>query len=125
MTFALPGNRSLKGKRHVVRRICDRLRHKFHATAAETGDTEQWSEAEIAFAMVSGNRAQAQGMAENILGYIEDLMIAPLSEVELEVIAFDDFLGRGEYSWSERGADGLLPKIEHDVDGATGWREEE
>jgi hypothetical protein len=102
MTFSLPGNRSLKGKRQVVRRVCDRIRNKFHAAAAEVGDPEQWSEAEVAFAVVSNSRTHAQAMAENILGYLEDLMIAPLREVELEVIPFDDVSTGGTFTEVER-----------------------
>ena len=90
LTFALPGNRSLKGKRQVVRRVCDRLKHKFHATAAEVGDSERWSEAEIGFAMVSGNERKAKAMVENIVDYLQEMMIAPIRDAEFEIIKFDD-----------------------------------
>ena len=102
MTFSLPGNRSLKGKRQVVRRVCDRIRNKFHAAAAEVGDPEQWSEAEIAFAVVGNNQVHVRAMAENIVCYLEDLMVAPLREVELEVIAFDDVSTGGTSTEVER-----------------------
>jgi uncharacterized protein YlxP (DUF503 family) len=106
MTFSLPGNRSLKGKRQVVRRVCERIRSKFHAAAAEVGDPEQWSEAEIAFAVVSNNHVHARAMAENVVGYLEDLMVAPLREVELEVIKFDDVSTGGTATDVERWRDG-------------------
>lgn len=102
ISFLLPGNRSLKGKRQVVRRVCDRLRHKFHAAAAEVGDPERWSEAEVGFAVVSANETQARAMAENIIGYVEDLMVAPIDDVELELFAFDDLVGDGSYGEVER-----------------------
>lgn len=114
LTFALPGNRSLKGKRQVVRRVVDRLRSKFHATAAEVGDPEVWSEAAIGFALVSPSRRFAEGMAENVLGHIEDLMIAPLREVELEVVAFDDLTEGGSWGEMERWAEGADAKISGD-----------
>jgi len=102
ITFVLPGNRSLKGKRQVVRRVCDKLRHKFHAAAAEVGDTEQWSEAEVGFAVVGGNEVHVRGMAENIIGQLEDMLIAPMREVELEVVPFDDIAEGGTYGEVER-----------------------
>ncbi|MBM3957001.1 MAG: DUF503 domain-containing protein, partial [Gemmatimonadetes bacterium] len=37
ITFDLPDNRSLKGKRSVVRSVCDRLRHRFRVAVAEVG----------------------------------------------------------------------------------------
>ncbi len=114
ITFSLPGNRSLKGKRHVVRKVCDRLRHKFHAAAAEVGDPERRSEAEVGFAVVSGNLNQARAMAENILGYLEDLMIAPISEVELEVLSFDDIAEGGSYGDLELWKDSAEAKLDLD-----------
>lgn len=124
MTFSLPGNRSLKGKRQVVRRTCERIRSKFHAAAAEVGDPEQWSEAEIAFAVVSNNQVHARAMAENVVGYIEDLMIAPLREVELEIIRFDDVSTGGTSTEVERwrGQSGVAklgesPELDPDDEG--------
>ncbi len=111
ITFALPGNRSLKGKRKVVRKVCDRVRHKFHAAAAEVGDPERRSEAVVAFTVVSGNAVQARAMAENILGYLEDMMIAPMSEVELEVLAFDDLAEGGTFGDVERWSDAMMAKL--------------
>ena len=81
----------------MVRKVCDRLRHKFRVAAAEVGDPERWSEAEVGFAVVSGNASHARGMAENILGYLEDLMVAPMREVELEILCFDELTDGGTY----------------------------
>lgn len=119
ITFSLPGNRSLKGKRQVLRKVCDRLRHKFHTAAAEVGDPEAYGEAVVGFTVVSGSPAHARGMAENILGYLEDLMIAPVREVELEVLCFDELAEGGTFGeiecWGEAadtklGDDALPPR---------------
>ena len=111
ITFSLPGNRSLKGKRQVLRKVCDRLRHKFHASAAEVGDPEACTEAVVGFSVVSGNRAHARGMAENILGYIEDLMVAPVREVELDVVCFDDVSEGGTFGEIERWGETAETKL--------------
>ena len=111
VTFALPGNRSLKGKRQVVRKVVDLLRHRFHAAAAEVGDTELWSEAEVGFAMVGGNAAHVEGMAQNVLGAIEDRMIAPVRDVELEVVRFDDLTAGGSWGEMERWSEGDDAKL--------------
>jgi hypothetical protein len=114
ITFALPGNRSLKGKRQVLRKVRDRLRHKFNAAAAEVGDPERLSEAEIGFAVISGNAPHARGMAENILGYLEDMMIAPMREVELEVLCFDDLAEGGSYGDLELWQGSAEAKLDQD-----------
>ena len=51
----LPENHSLKGKRRVVRSMCDRLRHRFRISVAETGGQDTWQIAEIGLAAVSGD----------------------------------------------------------------------
>ena len=111
ITFALPGNRSLKGKRQVVRKVVDKLRHKFHAAAAEVGDPEAWNEAEVGFAMVSGSASHAEGMAQNVLGFLEDMMVAPVREVELEVVPFDDLTDGGTWGEMERWKRGEDAKL--------------
>lgn len=111
ITFALPGNRSLKGKRQVVRRVCDKLRHKFHAAAAEVGDPERWSEAEVGFTVLSGTESHVRAMAENIIDFIDGMMIAPMKDVELEVIVFDDVATGETYGRAERWSDEAVAKI--------------
>jgi uncharacterized protein len=111
IAFALPGNRSLKGKRQVQRRICDKLRHKFHVAAAEVGDPELWSEVEIGFTLLSGNEAHVRAMLENIIDFIDGMMIAPMNDLELEVISFDDISTGETYSRAERWSDEAEAKI--------------
>lgn len=114
ITLALPGNRSLKGKRKVVRSVVDRIRHKFHFAAAEVGDPEAWSEAEVGFSAVSASRPMAEAMAQNVLCYVEDMMIAPIRSVELEVVAFDDLTDGGTFGEMERWERGADAKIAGD-----------
>jgi len=97
INFALPGCRSLKDRRKVLHKVKDKLRHKFRVSVAEVGDPERHQEAEIGFAVISGNERQARAMAENILGYVEDMMIAPLTGAEIGLVVFDDLEDVSEY----------------------------
>jgi uncharacterized protein YlxP (DUF503 family) len=58
---------SLKDKRHVVRGLKDRLRHKFNVSVAEIGSQDVWQHAVIAVVAVSGDREYA----EQLLGAVE------------------------------------------------------
>ena len=67
----LPENHSLKGKRRVVRSMCDRLRHRFRISVAETGGQDTWQIAEIGLAAVSGDAATARSVIESAVEYAE------------------------------------------------------
>ena len=58
---------SLKEKRHVVKSLKDRLRHKFNVSVAEIEDQDVHNSAVIAAAMVS----PSQSFAEKVLAAVE------------------------------------------------------
>jgi uncharacterized protein YlxP (DUF503 family) len=59
---------SLKEKRHVVKSLKDRLRHKFNVSVAEIDDQDMHNSAVIAAATVSPSRE----FAEKVLRSVED-----------------------------------------------------
>jgi len=59
---------SLKEKRHVVKSLKDRLRHKFNVSVAEIDDQDLHNSAVIAAAVVSSSR----DFAEKILRAVEE-----------------------------------------------------
>lgn len=64
LTLHLPGARTKKERRAVVRSLVERLRTRLDVSAAEVGDTERLQHAQIGFAVVSGERATALRLAE-------------------------------------------------------------
>jgi len=69
ITFGLPGNDSLKGKRRVVRRIIDRTRNEFNAAVAEVGGLDQHCRAAIGIAVVSNDSRHASSMLDTISAF--------------------------------------------------------
>ncbi|MCY3699335.1 MAG: DUF503 domain-containing protein [Gemmatimonadetes bacterium] len=65
--FHLPGCRSLKAKRSVVRGLRERAILKFRVSAAETGLRDRAAMAEITACVVSGERRHA----ESVLGHVD------------------------------------------------------
>ena len=59
---------SLKEKRHVVKSLKDRLRHKFNVSVAEIDDQDLHNSAVIAVAIVSASR----DFASQVLRAVED-----------------------------------------------------
>ena len=59
---------SLKDKRHVVKSLKDRLRHKFNVAVAEIDGMDTWQWSVLAAAAVSADR----GHCEQMLRAVED-----------------------------------------------------
>jgi uncharacterized protein YlxP (DUF503 family) len=57
---------SLKEKRHVVKSLKDRLRHKFNVSVAEIDDQDLHNSSVIAAATVSSSRAFAAKILESV-----------------------------------------------------------
>ena len=68
MELRLDGSQSLKDKRHVVKGLKDRLRHKFNVAVAEIDYHDLWQRALVAAVTVSND----QGMAETVLQSVEN-----------------------------------------------------
>jgi uncharacterized protein YlxP (DUF503 family) len=57
---------SLKDKRHVVKGLKDRLRHKFNVSVAEIDGQESWQRAVVAAVTVSGDRTRAEQVLQAV-----------------------------------------------------------
>jgi hypothetical protein len=68
----IPGNRSLKDKRHVLKPLLTRLRREFNVAAAEVGYNDLWQTAEIALVTVANNDpGYVQRFLEKAVRWIE------------------------------------------------------
>ncbi|MEX2236283.1 MAG: DUF503 domain-containing protein [Dehalococcoidia bacterium] len=76
----IPGSRSLKDKRQVIRSLTQRVRNRFTVAIAEVGDNEAWQSAALGFACVSNEHAHAERICQEVLEFIED------SDLEFEVV---------------------------------------
>ncbi|RMH22258.1 MAG: DUF503 domain-containing protein [Gemmatimonadetes bacterium] len=68
----LPGCRSLKEKRMVVRSLRERLRRRFNVSVAETAWQDVHDRAELTAALVAGDRR----FADSVLSRMDDLVAA-------------------------------------------------
>jgi len=70
--FALPGCRSLKEKRSVVRSLRDRLRARFNVSVAETAFQDVWDRAEITIALVATDGHMAESVLDRADRLVEE-----------------------------------------------------
>lgn len=79
-------NRSLKGKRKVVRSILDRIKHRFNVAAAEIGSNDLWQRIEIGVCAVGNDRRHVDSSLTNVLSYTESLHLAEIIETNIEIL---------------------------------------
>jgi hypothetical protein len=68
LELRLENSHSLKDKRHVVRSLKDRLRHKFNVAVAEIDGQDLWQRATLAAVTVSSSH----DFAEKVLRSVEE-----------------------------------------------------
>ena len=105
ITFSIPGNDSLKGKRRVVRRIVDRARNQFNAAVAEVGALDQHRQALIGFAVVSNDARHANSMIDKIGSFVSGLTEAVVVGKDVELLHVGEIAGSlgvaGQSGWGE------------------------
>jgi len=90
VTFSLPGNDSLKGKRKVVRRVLDRTRHRFNAAAAEVDGLDEHRRAILGFAVVSNDARHATSMIDKLLDFVTTASEAVVVDRQTELVHMGD-----------------------------------
>lgn len=78
-------NRSLKGKRKVVRSIVDKVKHKFNVSIAEVGSNDKWQRIELGVSAVGNDRRHIDSSLNNILGYVDALYLAEIVDSSVEI----------------------------------------
>jgi hypothetical protein len=69
LDFLIPGARSLKDKRRVVKSLKDRLRHRFNCSVSETEFEDIWGRARITVCVVSNERQHVNTQLNEIARY--------------------------------------------------------
>ena len=87
LTFRLPGNDSLKGKRQVSRSLIMRLRQRFNLSVAEVDAIDVHQTLVIGMSCVSGDASYAGELLEAAVRFVEHQHVdAELIGVERDVV---------------------------------------
>ena len=84
--FRLTDNRSLKGKRKVVRSMVDKVKSRFNVSIAEVGSNDKWQKIELGISAVGNDRRHIDSSLNHILDFLESLYLAQIVHTELEII---------------------------------------
>jgi len=82
LTFYIQHAHTLKEKRTVVRRIIDKIRHKYNASVAEVDTQDVHQTLTLGIAVVSGGYSHARNMLDDIVRFAERNTDAELISAE-------------------------------------------
>ena len=70
VSFRIPENMDLKGKRMVVKSIISRVRSKFEVAAAEVDDNDSWQVATIGICCISNNKRHSNQVLSKAVHFV-------------------------------------------------------
>jgi uncharacterized protein YlxP (DUF503 family) len=82
----LPDVDSLKGKRHVLKGLKEKVRARFECSVAEVDHQDVWQRATLAIAYVSGDGRHANQVVSKALDYIEEHVEGRVLETFVEIL---------------------------------------
>ena len=83
----LPENDNLKGKRHVVKSISDRVRNRFNVSIAEVADNHLWQIISLGISCTSNDSRHVNEMLSKVVEYIDNIRgDAEMLDYQIEII---------------------------------------
>ena len=82
----LPDVDSLKGKRHVLKGLKERVRARFECSVAEVDHQDIWQRATLAIAYVSADARHANEVISKAMDFIEDHVEGHVLDTSVEIL---------------------------------------
>jgi uncharacterized protein len=82
----LPDVDSLKGKRHVLKGLKERVRARFECSVAEVDHQDVWQRATLAIAYVSADARHANEVISKAMDFIEDHVEGQVLDTSVEIL---------------------------------------
>jgi hypothetical protein len=77
---------SLKGKRHVLKGLKEKVRQRFEVAVAEVDHHDMWQRATLAVACVSHDSRHANEVVSKAVDFIEDNVDGYVTDVSVEIV---------------------------------------
>ncbi|MCD6560657.1 MAG: DUF503 domain-containing protein [Deltaproteobacteria bacterium] len=84
--FFLHDNRSLKGKRKVVRSMVDKVKSRFNVAISEVGSNDKWQKIELGISTVGNDRRHIDSSLNHVLKFLDSLCLAEIVDSEMEIL---------------------------------------
>ena len=76
---------SLKEKRHILKSIIERLKHRFNISIAEVGSFDSLQTSDIVFACVSTETEHVRKMIDNVIRFIDGDGRVEITSKDIEI----------------------------------------
>ena len=90
LTLSIPGARSLKDKRQVLKRLIDRVRARYNVSIAEVGDNDVWQRAQLGVTCVANDHSFVNQVLDKVTRDVEGAELAQLIDRELEIETYSE-----------------------------------
>jgi uncharacterized protein YlxP (DUF503 family) len=82
----LPEVESLKAKRHVLKGLKEKVKHRFDVSVAEVDHHDSWQRATLAVACVSHDSRHANEVVSKAINFLESLVDGNVIDVSVEIL---------------------------------------
>jgi uncharacterized protein YlxP (DUF503 family) len=82
----LPDADSLKGKRHILKGLKEKVKHRFDVSVAEVDHHDSWKTATLAVACVSHDGRHANEVVSKAMNFIETHVDGHVIDVSIEIL---------------------------------------
>ena len=82
----LPEVESLKEKRHVLKGLKEKVKHRFDVSVAEVDHHDSWQRATLAVACVSHDSRHANEVVSKAVNFLESLVDGNVIDVSVEIL---------------------------------------
>lgn len=82
----LPGVGSLKEKRHILKGLKEKVKHRFDVAVAEVDHHDSWQRATLAVACVSHDSRHANEVVSKALDFVESLVDGSVIDISVEIL---------------------------------------
>jgi uncharacterized protein len=86
LDFLLPGARSLKDKRRIIKSMKQQMRNRYNCSVAETEYHDYWQRARITVCVVSNESAHANTQLNGIARFAQSRPGADLADYQIEML---------------------------------------
>ena len=87
LELLIPGCQSLKEKRHVVRSLKDRAKHRFNVAISEVDAQDNWQVAVLGIVTVGTDPKYVDGLLRKFVELAEEYREAEVSDYEIEILS--------------------------------------
>ncbi len=77
---------SLKGKRHVIKSIIERLKSRFNISIGEVGENDKWQRSIIGFATVSNSKKHVNEVMNKVIHFIDEDDRVEIINIQMEIL---------------------------------------